>query len=155
MGMRLHLSRTRDQVQQYGYAAFGLTVVPYALMSIINLLGNLMLPGYPVRILVEPSDSVALYESLGTATEAIPINIAPENRRKSNHSKSRPIYHTSGFITLFVGLIPLAIVGVLSGFEPTRALCWSAAFCWLGWFGAWSRAPRLNPCSATSDSSLG
>ena len=41
-----------DQIDQYGYAAFGLTVAPYALMSLINLLGNLATPTYPCVFLV-------------------------------------------------------------------------------------------------------
>lgn len=41
-----------DQIQQYGYAAFGLTVAPYAVMSIINLLGHLMAAEYPALCVV-------------------------------------------------------------------------------------------------------
>ena len=41
------LYRTRgDQVQRFGYAAYGLTVISYAIMSIINLIGNAMTPDY-------------------------------------------------------------------------------------------------------------
>lgn len=41
------LYRTRgDQIERYGYAAFGLTVMPYAWMSLINLLGNAVCPQY-------------------------------------------------------------------------------------------------------------
>lgn len=55
------LYRTKgDQLSQYGYAAFGLTVAPYAFMSIINLLGNLLCPEYPTMYLVE---SQALIEA--------------------------------------------------------------------------------------------
>ena len=35
-----------DQVQRYGYAAFGLTVLPYLTMSIMNLFANSLLPEY-------------------------------------------------------------------------------------------------------------
>lgn len=42
-----------DQISRYGYAAFGLTVTPYALMSLLNLLGSLMCPQYPTFYLVE------------------------------------------------------------------------------------------------------
>jgi hypothetical protein len=46
--------RTRgDQLDLYGYAAFGLTVVPYAWMSFINLLGNLMRPQYDTMFVVK------------------------------------------------------------------------------------------------------
>ena len=40
------------QIDRFGYAAFGLTVVPYALMSVINLCANLLCPEYPAMYLV-------------------------------------------------------------------------------------------------------
>ena len=47
------LYRSRgDQTTQYGYAAFGLTVTQYAMMSLLNLLGNLLCPQYPALYLV-------------------------------------------------------------------------------------------------------
>jgi hypothetical protein len=42
-----------DQITRYGYAAFGLTVTPYLLMSLVNLVGNLVCPEYPAMYLVE------------------------------------------------------------------------------------------------------
>jgi hypothetical protein len=48
------LYRSRgDQIARYGYAAFGLTVTQYAMMSLVNLLGNLLCRQYPVIYLVE------------------------------------------------------------------------------------------------------
>ena len=35
-----------DQIQRYGYAAFGLTVLPYLIMSIMNLLATSLVPDY-------------------------------------------------------------------------------------------------------------
>ncbi|KAK3377190.1 hypothetical protein B0T24DRAFT_678033 [Lasiosphaeria ovina] len=51
------LYRTRgDQLSQFGYAAFGLTVTPYVLMSAINLLGNLARPPYQtIAVVMESS----------------------------------------------------------------------------------------------------
>lgn len=47
------LYRTRgDQLIQYGYAAFGLTVLPYVTMSIVNFVGNLATPNYQAMYLV-------------------------------------------------------------------------------------------------------
>jgi hypothetical protein len=47
------LYRTKgNEIERYGYAAFGLTVTPYAWMSLINLLGNLVRPSYPALYLV-------------------------------------------------------------------------------------------------------
>ncbi|MCJ1323702.1 hypothetical protein MMC10_000363 [Thelotrema lepadinum] len=36
-----------DQLTRYGYTAFGLTVTPYAVMSVVNMIGNLLTPDYP------------------------------------------------------------------------------------------------------------
>ncbi|KAF7367622.1 hypothetical protein MSAN_00825700 [Mycena sanguinolenta] len=41
-----------DQLARYGYAAFALTVTPYTVMSIVNLLGALLTPSYPTMYLV-------------------------------------------------------------------------------------------------------
>lgn len=41
----LYLSRG-NQLQHYGYAAFGLTVIPYLLISIVNLLSTILTPDY-------------------------------------------------------------------------------------------------------------
>ena len=41
------LYRTRgDQIRRYGYAAFGLTVLPYLIMSIMNLFATSLVPDY-------------------------------------------------------------------------------------------------------------
>ncbi|KAH8648352.1 hypothetical protein BGZ60DRAFT_437678 [Tricladium varicosporioides] len=47
----LYRSRGR-QLERYGYAAFSLTVLPYIVMSTINLLGNLLTPDFPTLYLV-------------------------------------------------------------------------------------------------------
>jgi len=47
------LYQTRgDQLTRYGYSAFGLTVAPYAIMSLVNLLGALSRPEYDAVYLV-------------------------------------------------------------------------------------------------------
>ncbi|PMD47239.1 hypothetical protein L207DRAFT_627919 [Hyaloscypha variabilis F] len=47
------LYKTRgDQLNRDGYAAFGLTVTPYIIMSFLNLLGNISTPDYPTLYLV-------------------------------------------------------------------------------------------------------
>ena len=45
-----------DQISDYGYAAFGLTVAPYAVMSIVNLIGNMLTPDYAALHLVRSHD---------------------------------------------------------------------------------------------------
>ena len=44
---------TGDQVSVYGFAAFGLTVAPYVVLSLVNLLGNTLTLAYPALYLVE------------------------------------------------------------------------------------------------------
>lgn len=47
------LYRSRgNQVSKYGYAAFSFTVLPYVIMSCVNLLGNLVTPRYSTLYLV-------------------------------------------------------------------------------------------------------
>jgi hypothetical protein len=41
-----------QQTDQYGYAGFGFTVIPYVVMSIVNLFGSLVTPDYPAMFLV-------------------------------------------------------------------------------------------------------
>jgi hypothetical protein len=36
----------RSQLDRYGYASFALTVIPYAIMSLVNLVGNFLTPDY-------------------------------------------------------------------------------------------------------------
>jgi hypothetical protein len=59
------LYRTRGtQIDQFGYAAFGLTVAPYAFMSIVNLIGNLVCPEYPGVFIVENTELDKLRERI-------------------------------------------------------------------------------------------
>jgi hypothetical protein len=44
-----------DQISQFGYAAFGLTVAPYAIVSVLNLLGSLLCPEFPAIYMVKSS----------------------------------------------------------------------------------------------------
>ena len=41
-----------DQIERYGFASFGLTVIPYLIMTLVNLIGNVVTPEYPKAYLV-------------------------------------------------------------------------------------------------------
>lgn len=41
-----------DQIERYGYVAFSLTVAPYIVMSLVNLLGSLLTPTYTTVYIV-------------------------------------------------------------------------------------------------------
>jgi len=50
------LYQTRgDQIDQFGFAAFGLTVAPFVMMSTINLIGNIFAPSYSAIYMIETS----------------------------------------------------------------------------------------------------
>ncbi|KAK4450922.1 hypothetical protein QBC34DRAFT_447894 [Podospora aff. communis PSN243] len=129
-----------NQIQQYGYAAFGLTVAPYATMSIINTIANIMTPEYP-SIFVLRTDLLRGLESERKARfqGALDVVEIPEPQDQPNQQTSRnflsrlgswldskafprtdypavraPFFLTTSFI---LSLVPLAIVGGLSGFR--------------------------------------
>jgi hypothetical protein len=47
-----------NQIDQYGYAAFGLSVLPYIIMSIVNLLGNVLTPDFATLYLVRSPEMI-------------------------------------------------------------------------------------------------
>ncbi|KAI9659659.1 MAG: hypothetical protein M1829_006567 [Trizodia sp. TS-e1964] len=69
----LYLARG-NQISLYGYSAFGLTVVPYSIMSLVNLLGNAITPEYPALYLVHSTvmDEVLRRITEGTVNETEP-----------------------------------------------------------------------------------
>ena len=46
-----------DQIDRFGYAAFSFTVIPYIVMSLMNLLTGLLLPDYPALYIVRSLES--------------------------------------------------------------------------------------------------
>ena len=46
-----------DQISQYGYASFGLTTIPYIIMSIVNFCVGVFLPEYPTVFIVHSEAS--------------------------------------------------------------------------------------------------
>ncbi|KAL6892437.1 hypothetical protein HDV57DRAFT_482018 [Trichoderma longibrachiatum] len=121
--------RTRgDQIEQYGYAAFGLTVAPYATMSILNSLANMLNPDYPSMFLIRtPAMGKAEEEREGFFKGAICVELQDANPvgRNSSPAIVPTDDNSSGgklsviiWLACFCSLIPLAIVGILSGFQP-------------------------------------
>lgn len=124
-----------DQIQQYGYAAFGLTVAPYASMSILNALANMLTPDYPSMFLIRTPEMdkveadgegffkgairVRLQDISPADTQGGRIGRAPASNLMYLFSpivfEERP--QTVLFISFLFSLIPLGIVGGLSGFQ--------------------------------------
>lgn len=66
---------TGPQIERYGYAAYQLTILPYTIMSLINLLAALCEPEFPAVFLVRRDDGDAISAEVGrvTATEEISL----------------------------------------------------------------------------------
>jgi len=72
------------QVTQFGYAAFGLTVIPYAIMSLVNLIANISTPNYPSLYLVR-SEIMEEAEARGAKFDGVVGKIiVPEDRGQSH-----------------------------------------------------------------------
>ncbi|KAK0622673.1 hypothetical protein B0T14DRAFT_514256 [Immersiella caudata] len=129
-----------NQIQQYGYAAFGLTVAPYATMSIINTIANLLTPEYPSVFVVRTSlltrlegeskarfqgtlNVVEISESQDEVTQHGLASFGASLDSLSFPSPDNPI-SLGGFIqgiSIVLSLVPLAIVGGLSGFRSENS----------------------------------
>lgn len=86
------LYQTRgDQITQYGYAAFGLTVTPFVVMSIINLLGNVLAPNYSALYMVDSSvmaearrrDGCSITGVVGKLREGSTSELASQDERNN------------------------------------------------------------------------
>ncbi|KAK3994460.1 hypothetical protein QBC44DRAFT_391772 [Cladorrhinum sp. PSN332] len=135
-----------DQIQQYGYAAFGLTVAPYATMSIINTIANILTREYPAMFVLrtplltklENEQKVFFNGALDVIIDATPPDSVQKGLQgrlkrlgtwvdvvflqKQHHQFPDSVLpvEMNALLTplsLLVSLVPLAIVGGLSGFQ--------------------------------------
>lgn len=144
-----------NQIQEYGYAAFGLTVAPYATMSFLNLLGNLLCPQYPTIFIVESRELDELQHKIREQKKEhlFPIN-GTVGRLHETKLKAEPSLETDKtwadfFIPLIIGTVPIVIVAVTSGFNPGKSKMYQRALTmlWLAWgslFGLISDSPVLS-----------
>lgn len=92
---------TGDQIHQLGYAAFGLTVAPYLLMSLVNALSGVFCPEYPSLFLIESSvllearsrPGARLDATVGVLVEAgeDALKLAPSRSDKNLSLLGRPL----------------------------------------------------------------
>ena len=66
-----------DQIERYGYAAFGLSVIPYLIMSFMNLAGNVLTPDYPKAYLVHSTIMDEAKQCPGARFEGVVGTIEP------------------------------------------------------------------------------
>lgn len=55
-GVNTLYKATDNQIGHYGIAAFGLTVTPYAFMSLVNIVASILTPSYPAMYLIWTPD---------------------------------------------------------------------------------------------------
>lgn len=140
------LYRTRgNQIERYGYAAFGLTVTPYVWMSFVNLMGNILQPDYPCMYLVGSKQTDYLrqqyphpehkFTTTGHLTDDCAAKVQyhfdhPTGRRSLQMSLNpaqpwswkenkhiRNLNAFRGYIEQLIGIsVPILIYGVLSRF---------------------------------------
>ena len=80
------LYRTRgDQIKRYGYASFGLTVAPYLIMSVINLLGTMLTPDYPCVYLVRSEIMDEASRRKGAKFEGMVATLRSEQRNPGDY----------------------------------------------------------------------
>lgn len=112
------LYRTRgDQIEQYGYAAFGLTVAPYAFMSVVNIVANFLNTEYPALFLVRtPMMAKARSEGGFFAAEVVYKAVEGGSRTADDFD-----YEAILGPVVLISLIPLAIIGGLSRFRAQNS----------------------------------
>lgn len=94
--MTVTLYRARGtQFEKYGYASFSLTVIPYAIMSLVNLMANLLTPDYPCMYLVH-TDTMEEVAERGAKFDGVVGKVAKMNARQRRETKAP--YALGGFV---------------------------------------------------------
>ena len=120
-----------DQIATYGYASFGLSVIPYIFMSAVNIASALVTPEYQTLYLVHSPDMDefktnfdGVVASLDTESSAEPVEFDTLN------SDFDSLFLWFGYPTIMLG--PLCILGGLSYFRAAESSVADR-----GWLMAW------------------
>ncbi|KAK4458613.1 hypothetical protein QBC42DRAFT_349472 [Cladorrhinum samala] len=136
-GITLYRSRG-DQLDRFGYAAFGLSVAPYITMSVANLLGSVLCPEYPAMYLVHTpdmdlalQDPDAQFEGVVASLDTDPTGDAP--CELETEASLRQIVTT--VIAIVLTVTPIAIMGAISRFRRGKSTLTER-----GWIVSWIAA---------------
>ncbi|KAK3358205.1 hypothetical protein B0T25DRAFT_541148 [Lasiosphaeria hispida] len=88
-GLTLYRSRG-DQIERYGYAAFGLTVIPYLIMSVFNLVAQIATADYPTFYMVSSPEMKEARRRGGVFDGAVGTLVVDEWDGKAD--KREPVY---------------------------------------------------------------
>ncbi|TQN74048.1 hypothetical protein CSHISOI_01376 [Colletotrichum shisoi] len=123
-----------DQLDRYGYAAFGVTVAPYAFMSLVNLIALIVTPEYNCIYLVHTPDLDKARRRGGRfcgMVASVDLDSIKEPLRTFWPSQAA---HTSYFaVTTVLLLLPAVLVAALTGFNPVRSTVYQRVWilCWI------------------------
>jgi hypothetical protein len=137
-----------EPIQKYGYAAFGFTVVPYAAMSVVNLLANLFIHEYPCLYLVSSPDMEEAIQH-GGVFQPIVAELDPNKELRErpaeeitwrNRMTWRSLrYHVLdyflGLVSWFAAFCPLIFIGVMAQFKANESTMMQR-----GWIITWTVA---------------
>ncbi|KAF8244407.1 hypothetical protein K440DRAFT_666530 [Wilcoxina mikolae CBS 423.85] len=145
MSSAITVYRTRgDQIQRYGFAAFGLTVLPYAMMSFVNLVGNLATPTYATLYLVRSQRMIeakrrgAKFDGVigkidrlqATHRDSVSVVLSTNNTDTSISSfKMRSILAGCLLVP-----IPFIVLYLMTGLRPAQSTMAQRQWTWL-WLG--------------------
>lgn len=124
-----------DQLERYGYAAFGVTVAPYAFMSLVNLIALLVTPEYNCIYLVHTPDLDKAKRQGGRFSgmvASVDLDSIKDPIRTFWPSQA---VHTSYFaVTTVLLLFPAILVAGVTGFNPAHSTIYQQVWvlCWLG-----------------------
>lgn len=130
-----------NQIQQYGYGAFGLSVVPYILMSVVNIIASFICPEFPTLYLVHSPDLDDAREA-GGQFDGMVGRLVPSEPGLREDEKLEPEWFFQGkrlslslklLFWLFLIGMPLIIVGGLSGFRAGEI----STVAQRGWLMSW------------------
>ncbi|KAL4802585.1 hypothetical protein BDV18DRAFT_163988 [Aspergillus unguis] len=103
-----------DQIDEYGYAAFGLTVAPYAYMSLVNLTATCLTPEYPAVYMVRTT-IMAEAEAKGAFIVGDIGELDLTQVAAGTFPKG--VVDVAFYLGFLLSLPPLAVVGGLSHFQ--------------------------------------
>jgi len=106
-----------NQVELYGYAAFGLTVTQYAVASLVNLIANLVTPHYPSLFMVR-RPKMGEAETKGGKFEGVMGDVAWERGNQERRITPRPMILFTIVIVCCTFAAPYCIIHALRKFQP-------------------------------------
>jgi len=135
-----------DQIARYGYGAFGLSVVPYVFMSVVNIVASFLAPEYPAMYLVRTPDMTEA-EKHGGEFSGIVAQVDTTTPTSAGQDTINPMlflqYPLRSFIIWLVLVVsPLGIVGALSGFRTG----YQGTSAQRGWIMSWLVVGSISSC---------